>query len=98
MAYLVCLFVRSLSSFVDSFVSLYRSILDAHCLRCFSLFQSVKRPKSLGNVTEHLGPESPSSEWSEVSFPPSGDWSPPVFIRTKDPREEQRKQYEKDCR
>lgn len=60
--------------------------------------QSVKRPKSLGNVTDHLEQESPSSEWSEVTFPFSGGWSPPVFIRTKDPREEQRKQYEKDCR
>ena len=98
MDYLVCLFVRSLSSFVDSFLSLCRSILDSSYLRLFSLFQSIKRPKSLGNVTEHLGPESPSSEWSEVSFPLSGGWSPPVFIRTKDPREEQRKQYEKDCR
>ncbi|CAH3138838.1 unnamed protein product [Porites lobata] len=61
--------------------------------------QSFKRPKSLSNVTDHAGHESPSSEWSEVTFPPlSGGWSPPVFIRTKDPREEQRKQYEKDCR
>lgn len=60
--------------------------------------QSVKRPKSLGNVTDHLHHDSPPNEWSEVSFPPSGGWSPPVFIRTKDPREEQWKQYENDCR
>lgn len=63
------------------------------------ILQSIKRPKSLGNVTDHSGDLSPADDqWSEISFPLSGGWSPPVFIRAKDPREEQRKQYEKDCR
>ena len=73
--------------------------VSSDCSLSYSYLQSFKRPKSLSNVTDHAGHESPSSEWSEVTFPPlSGGWSPPVFIRTKDPREEQRKQYEKDCR
>lgn len=42
---------------------------------------------------------SPAEEqWSEISFPYSGGWSPPVFIRAKNPQEEQRKQYDNDCR
>ena len=56
----------------------------------------MKRPKSLGNVTDNNSP--PDAQWSEIPFPLSGGWSPPVFIRTKDPHEEQRKQFEKDCR
>lgn len=42
--------------------------------------------------------ESSPSEWSEVSFPLSGGLSPTVFIRSKDPMEEQRKQFQSDCR
>ena len=68
----------------------------------FSLYhlQSIKRPKSLGNVTEQaIADLSPADDqWSEILFPLSGGWSPPVFIPAKDPREEERKQYEKDCR
>ena len=45
-----------------------------------------------------MGNESSPSEWSEVSFPLSGGLSPTVFIRSKDPMEEQRKQFESDCR
>ncbi|PFX34828.1 WD repeat-containing protein 59 [Stylophora pistillata] len=63
-------------------------------------YQSNKRPKSVGGViTEQPADMSPAEEqWSEISFPYSGGWSPPVFIRAQSPRDEQRKQYEKDCR
>lgn len=63
-------------------------------------YQSHKRPKSVGSVIEEEPVDmSPAEEqWSEISFPYSGGWSPPVFIRAKNPQEEQRKQYENDCR
>lgn len=62
--------------------------------------KSHKRPKSVGSVIEEEPVDmSPAEEqWSEISFPYSGSWSPPVFIRAKNPQEEQRKQYDNDCR
>lgn len=60
--------------------------------------QSVKRPKPVGSVLVPMVTESSPSEWSEVSFPLSGGLSPTVSIPSKDPMEEQKKQFKSDCR
>ncbi|KAK2554683.1 GATOR complex protein WDR59 [Acropora cervicornis] len=80
---------------VSSLMDYYLNIRDIQTLGMLSC--SVKRPKPVGSVSDPMVTESSPSEWSEVSFPLSGGLSPTVFIRSKDPMEEQRKQFQSDC-